>query len=107
MTPELASSSPNYHNTPKGGRLSSQRRVLSGTGLELVTRPSTIRYLDHSATAATNTETMFAGADLGERLLATLRLARSESGYRRLRQRSRASMVIESPTQMFAQGLSE
>ncbi|GFY27091.1 uncharacterized protein TNCV_2067121 [Trichonephila clavipes] len=28
------------------------RRVFSGTGLELVTKPSTIRYLDHSATAA-------------------------------------------------------
>ncbi|GFT39314.1 hypothetical protein TNCV_2422281 [Trichonephila clavipes] len=28
------------------------RRVFSGTGLELVTGPSTIRYLDHSATAA-------------------------------------------------------
>ncbi|GFV70691.1 uncharacterized protein TNCV_2022551 [Trichonephila clavipes] len=28
------------------------RRILSGTGLELVTRPTTIRYLDHSATAA-------------------------------------------------------
>ncbi|GFW20065.1 hypothetical protein TNCV_867711 [Trichonephila clavipes] len=28
------------------------RRVFSGTGLELVTRPATIRYLDHSATAA-------------------------------------------------------
>ncbi|GFY31581.1 uncharacterized protein TNCV_4694251 [Trichonephila clavipes] len=29
------------------------RRVFSGTGRELVTKPSTIRYLDHSATAAT------------------------------------------------------
>ncbi|GFV24987.1 uncharacterized protein TNCV_884531 [Trichonephila clavipes] len=29
------------------------RRVFSGTGLELVTRPATIRYLDHSATAVT------------------------------------------------------
>ncbi|GFV25369.1 uncharacterized protein TNCV_1146401 [Trichonephila clavipes] len=28
------------------------RRVFSGTGLELVTRPATIRYLYHSATAA-------------------------------------------------------
>ncbi|GFU58772.1 retrovirus-related Pol polyprotein from transposon 17.6 [Trichonephila clavipes] len=30
------------------------RRVFSGTGLELVTRQATIRYLNHSATAATN-----------------------------------------------------
>ncbi|GFX04432.1 uncharacterized protein TNCV_899621 [Trichonephila clavipes] len=29
------------------------RRIFSGTGHELETRPSTIRYLDHSATAAT------------------------------------------------------
>ncbi|GFY00596.1 uncharacterized protein TNCV_2139911 [Trichonephila clavipes] len=29
------------------------RRVFSGTWFELVTRPATIRYLDHSATAAT------------------------------------------------------
>ncbi|GFU88681.1 uncharacterized protein TNCV_4443581 [Trichonephila clavipes] len=28
------------------------RRVFSGTGLELVTKPATIRYLYHSATAA-------------------------------------------------------
>ncbi|GFV76324.1 hypothetical protein TNCV_4413031 [Trichonephila clavipes] len=27
--------------------------VLNGTGFELVTRPATIRYLDHSATVAT------------------------------------------------------
>ncbi|GFW92997.1 uncharacterized protein TNCV_4209331 [Trichonephila clavipes] len=30
------------------------RRVFSGTGLELVTRSATIRYLDQRATAATN-----------------------------------------------------
>ncbi|GFY32152.1 uncharacterized protein TNCV_3556601 [Trichonephila clavipes] len=30
------------------------RRVFSGTGLELVTRQATIRYLYHSATAATH-----------------------------------------------------
>ncbi|GFU05477.1 uncharacterized protein TNCV_3291191 [Trichonephila clavipes] len=30
------------------------RRVFSGTGLELVTRQSTVRYVYHSATAATN-----------------------------------------------------
>ncbi|GFV29737.1 uncharacterized protein TNCV_1925621 [Trichonephila clavipes] len=29
------------------------RRAFRGTGLELVTRPATIRYLNHSATAAT------------------------------------------------------
>ncbi|GFW37882.1 uncharacterized protein TNCV_4630841 [Trichonephila clavipes] len=29
------------------------RRVFSGTGLELVTKPATIQYLYHSATAAT------------------------------------------------------
>ncbi|GFT49934.1 uncharacterized protein TNCV_4175711 [Trichonephila clavipes] len=29
------------------------RMVFIGNGLELVTRPATIRYLDHSATAAT------------------------------------------------------
>ncbi|GFV58872.1 hypothetical protein TNCV_4132341 [Trichonephila clavipes] len=39
-TPDLAPSSPNYHTTP-----------FSGTGLELVTRQATIRYLYHSATA--------------------------------------------------------
>ncbi|GFW41942.1 hypothetical protein TNCV_6511 [Trichonephila clavipes] len=33
------------HRSPK-------RWVFSGTVLELVTRPATIRYLDHSATAA-------------------------------------------------------
>ncbi|GFV11957.1 uncharacterized protein TNCV_4635281, partial [Trichonephila clavipes] len=32
---------------------SSARRLFSGTVLELVTRPAMIRYLDHSATAAT------------------------------------------------------
>ncbi|GFU58481.1 uncharacterized protein TNCV_697421 [Trichonephila clavipes] len=29
------------------------RRVFSGTGLELMTRPATIRYLDHWSTVAT------------------------------------------------------
>ncbi|GFX86401.1 uncharacterized protein TNCV_2562901 [Trichonephila clavipes] len=29
------------------------RRVFNGTGLEFITRPATIRYLDHSATATT------------------------------------------------------
>ncbi|GFX25873.1 hypothetical protein TNCV_2640171 [Trichonephila clavipes] len=61
MTPELASPSPNYHTTPTGGHLSSRqisvyrcstRRVFSGTGLELVTKPDTIRYLYNSATVA-------------------------------------------------------
>ncbi|GFV36563.1 uncharacterized protein TNCV_2260821 [Trichonephila clavipes] len=32
------------------------RRVFSGTGLELVTRQATIRYLYHSATAATESK---------------------------------------------------
>ncbi|GFX11305.1 uncharacterized protein TNCV_2803691 [Trichonephila clavipes] len=35
----------NVHRSPT-------RQVFSGTGLELVTRPATIRYFDHSATAA-------------------------------------------------------
>ncbi|GFT31459.1 uncharacterized protein TNCV_608781 [Trichonephila clavipes] len=35
----------NVHRCPS-------RRVFSGTGLELVTTPATIRYFDHSATAA-------------------------------------------------------
>ncbi|GFV58186.1 integrase catalytic domain-containing protein [Trichonephila clavipes] len=60
-TPELAPPSPNYHTTPMGGRFTLDRfnvhrcptlRVFSGTGLELVTRQATIRYLYHSATAA-------------------------------------------------------
>ncbi|GFW29373.1 uncharacterized protein TNCV_743151 [Trichonephila clavipes] len=34
----------NMHRAPT-------RRVFSGTGLDLVTRPATIRYFDHSATA--------------------------------------------------------
>ncbi|GFU13451.1 hypothetical protein TNCV_937621 [Trichonephila clavipes] len=68
MTPELAPPSPNYHTTPTGGRFSFSgtgrqiyhvhrcptRRVFSGTGLELVTKPATIRCLYHSATAATS-----------------------------------------------------
>ncbi|GFX72338.1 hypothetical protein TNCV_1252921 [Trichonephila clavipes] len=59
MTPELAPPSPNYHTTPTGGRFRSRqmhrcptRWVFSGTGLELVTRQVTVRYLYHSATAA-------------------------------------------------------
>ncbi|GFV37202.1 uncharacterized protein TNCV_452741 [Trichonephila clavipes] len=36
---------------------SPSRRVLRGTGLELVTRPATIRYLDHSATTTTISDT--------------------------------------------------
>ncbi|GFW17585.1 hypothetical protein TNCV_2651431 [Trichonephila clavipes] len=45
--------------TPTGGRFTKSvhrcptRRVFSGTGLELVTKPATIRCLYHSATAAT------------------------------------------------------
>ncbi|GFU86979.1 hypothetical protein TNCV_485901 [Trichonephila clavipes] len=54
--------SPNYFSTPTGGvgaldkfniHRSHTRRVFSGTGLELLTRPATIRYLIHSATVAT------------------------------------------------------
>ncbi|GFX39131.1 uncharacterized protein TNCV_359451 [Trichonephila clavipes] len=61
-TPELAPPSPNYHTTPTGGRFSSRqinvhrcptRRVFSGTGLDPVTKQATVRYLYHSATAAT------------------------------------------------------
>ncbi|GFW08049.1 uncharacterized protein TNCV_2978171 [Trichonephila clavipes] len=61
-TPELAPPSPNYHTTPMGGRFSSRRfnmhrcptrRVFSGTGLELMTGQTPVRYLYHSATAAT------------------------------------------------------
>ncbi|GFT98625.1 uncharacterized protein TNCV_3377411 [Trichonephila clavipes] len=59
-TPCLAPTpSPNYHTTPMGGRSALDKfnvhycptwRVFSGTGLELVTRQATIRYLYHSAT---------------------------------------------------------
>ncbi|GFU01951.1 uncharacterized protein TNCV_1524371 [Trichonephila clavipes] len=57
-TPELAP--PLLTTTPTGGRSALGRfnvhhcptqRVFSGTGLELVTRPATIRYLDHYAFA--------------------------------------------------------
>ncbi|GFV18667.1 uncharacterized protein TNCV_3526021 [Trichonephila clavipes] len=60
-TPELAPPSPNYQHHTNGRTFQLDRfnvhrcptwRVLSGTGLELVTRPATIRYLDHSATVA-------------------------------------------------------
>ncbi|GFW01523.1 uncharacterized protein TNCV_5137061 [Trichonephila clavipes] len=59
MTPPLLTTTPhqredvsaldrfNVHRCPT-------RRVLSGTGIELVTRQATIRYLYHSATAATH-----------------------------------------------------
>ncbi|GFX96139.1 uncharacterized protein TNCV_2290281 [Trichonephila clavipes] len=60
---ELAPLSFNYHITPhedvsalnrfKVHRCPT-RRVFSGTGIELVTRQATIRYLYHSATAATS-----------------------------------------------------
>ncbi|GFV59190.1 uncharacterized protein TNCV_2339311 [Trichonephila clavipes] len=61
-TPELARPSPNYHTVPWEDasaldRFSEHRcptrRVFSGTGLELVTKPATIRYLYRSATVAT------------------------------------------------------
>ncbi|GFW40022.1 transposable element Tc3 transposase [Trichonephila clavipes] len=61
-TPELAP--PLLTTTPTRGYLSSRQRfnvhrcptrpILSGTGLELVTKPDKIRYLDHSATAVTS-----------------------------------------------------
>ncbi|GFX44685.1 hypothetical protein TNCV_2427691 [Trichonephila clavipes] len=49
--------SPNYHTSGRTFQLSIDltcptRRVLSGTGLDLVTRQATIRCLYHSATAA-------------------------------------------------------
>ncbi|GFW75236.1 uncharacterized protein TNCV_4188911 [Trichonephila clavipes] len=61
-TPELAPPSPNYHSrtTKDVSALDifnvhryPTRWVFSGTGLELMTKPATIQYLDHSATAAT------------------------------------------------------
>ncbi|GFV69265.1 hypothetical protein TNCV_3861871 [Trichonephila clavipes] len=48
---------PSVHRCPT-------RRVFSGTGLELVTKPATIRYLYHSATTAT----MVSRADMGWKL---------------------------------------
>ncbi|GFU98969.1 uncharacterized protein TNCV_3382141 [Trichonephila clavipes] len=57
-TPELAPPSPNYlrENVSALDRFNVHRcptrRVFSGTGLELVTRQATVRYLYHSATAA-------------------------------------------------------
>ncbi|GFV13867.1 hypothetical protein TNCV_523461 [Trichonephila clavipes] len=61
MTPELTPPSPNYHTNGRTFEISTDftciappvRRVFSGTGPELVKRPAAIRYLDHSATAAT------------------------------------------------------
>ncbi|GFV91055.1 uncharacterized protein TNCV_1249371 [Trichonephila clavipes] len=61
-TPELAPPSPNYLTSPREDvsaldrfnvHRCPTRRVFSGTGLELVTRQATVRYLYHSATAAT------------------------------------------------------
>ncbi|GFW14757.1 retrovirus-related Pol polyprotein from transposon 412 [Trichonephila clavipes] len=62
-TPELAPRSPNYRTTPTGGRFKSRqiqrvsptRRIFCGTGLELVTRQATVRYLYYSSTVATFT----------------------------------------------------
>ncbi|GFX94373.1 uncharacterized protein TNCV_4294181 [Trichonephila clavipes] len=60
-TPDLVPLSPNYNSTPTGRPFSLDRfivhrcptrRVSRGTGLELVTRPATLRYLYHSATTA-------------------------------------------------------
>ncbi|GFX63932.1 hypothetical protein TNCV_41081 [Trichonephila clavipes] len=55
MTPELAHLSPNYHTNGRTFQLSTDLTCISalhggGTGLELVTRQATIRYLYHSAT---------------------------------------------------------
>ncbi|GFW32367.1 uncharacterized protein TNCV_675261 [Trichonephila clavipes] len=56
-TPELATLSPNYHTTSTGDVSALDifnvhhcptRRVFSGSGLELVTKPATIRYIYHS-----------------------------------------------------------
>ncbi|GFV06719.1 putative DD41D transposase [Trichonephila clavipes] len=58
-TPELAPPSPNYHTEDVSAldrfnvHRCPTRRVFSGTGLELVTKQATVRYLYHSATAAT------------------------------------------------------
>ncbi|GFW92622.1 transposable element Tcb2 transposase [Trichonephila clavipes] len=64
-TPELAPPSPNYHTTSHQREDVSAldrfnvhrcptRRVFSGTGFEPVTKQATVRYLYHSATAATS-----------------------------------------------------
>ncbi|GFX65499.1 hypothetical protein TNCV_4735471 [Trichonephila clavipes] len=53
MAPELPPS-PNYHTNGFNVHRSPTRLVFNSIGLELVTRPATIRYLDHSATAATD-----------------------------------------------------
>ncbi|GFS99554.1 uncharacterized protein TNCV_2802831 [Trichonephila clavipes] len=61
-TPQLAPLYPNYHTNGRTFQFSTAlnvhrcptRRVFSGTGLELVTRQATIRYLYPSATAATS-----------------------------------------------------
>ncbi|GFW62412.1 hypothetical protein TNCV_290861 [Trichonephila clavipes] len=61
MTSELTFQSPNYLTNGWKFELSKDllsiaaptRRVFSGTGLELMTRSATIRFLDHLATSAT------------------------------------------------------
>ncbi|GFT34495.1 uncharacterized protein TNCV_4124761 [Trichonephila clavipes] len=59
-TPELSATTPPHQREDVSAldRFSVHhcptRRVFSGTGLELVTKPATIRCLYHSATAATN-----------------------------------------------------
>ncbi|GFU75728.1 uncharacterized protein TNCV_1651881 [Trichonephila clavipes] len=47
------------------------RRVFSGTGLELLTMPATIRYLYHSATAASKCFNYFIIFDDGRSMFAT------------------------------------
>ncbi|GFU99683.1 uncharacterized protein TNCV_3597541 [Trichonephila clavipes] len=73
MTPELAPPllTTTLHQLEDGSALDRfnmhrcpTRRVFCGTGLELVTRPATIRYLDHSATAAKGTSGRWAATIL-------------------------------------------
>ncbi|GFY07432.1 uncharacterized protein TNCV_5086171 [Trichonephila clavipes] len=61
-TPELAPPSPNYHTHQRedvsaldrfNAHRCPTRRVFSGTGFEHVAKQATVRYLYHSATAAT------------------------------------------------------
>ncbi|GFW81521.1 hypothetical protein TNCV_2881991 [Trichonephila clavipes] len=79
--------SPNYHTTPTGDvsaldRFSVHRcltrRVFSGTGLELVTKPATIRYLYHSATAASECSST---CSLNDAVLSTCVSGYGETGH--------------------------
>ncbi|GFU66631.1 uncharacterized protein TNCV_3111151 [Trichonephila clavipes] len=61
LAPSLRTTTPHQQNVSALDRFSVHRcptrRVFSGIGLELVTKPATIRYLYHSATAATKSRT--------------------------------------------------